>query len=317
MFEVKQAVREATPALIGLWGPSGCGKTYSALLIARGLVGPKGKIVVIDTENGRAKFYAKLAGGWQHLDFQPPFTPQRYTEAMLAAEKAGADVIVVDSMSHVWEGEGGTLEQADNSEAKGLLKWKAPKMAFKRMMNSLLRSPVNVIFCLRAKEKYAQMADKSIVSHGLTPIMEKNFIFEMTVAVQLAALDHVAVAPVKAPEDLAGAIPAGKLLTSDTGVKIAEWVSGGVAIDREAENLKREARNKASEGSVAMRDWWAGLTKEQRKTLSAILEELQMTARQADDDMASASRGDEEGKETDPLSDAFTPGAAKKETVDA
>lgn len=312
MFEIKPAVREATPALIGLWGPSGSGKTYSALLVARGLVGPKGKIVVIDTENGRAKFYANLVGGWLHLDFQPPFTPQRYTEAMQVAEKAGADVIVIDSMSHVWEGEGGTLEQADASDAKGLLKWKAPKTAFKRMMNNLLRSPVNVIFCLRAKEKYVQMPDKTIVSQGLVPIMEKNFIFEMTVGVQLSPADHCPVAPIKVPEDLTAAIPVGKMLSSETGVKIAEWVAGGVAIDREAEKLKREARTKATEGSIAMRDWWTTtLKKAERQILSGILEELQMTARQADDDMANATRQDGGGDGPDPLDDAFTPSMEK------
>jgi len=310
MFVVKDAVREATPALIGLWGPSGSGKTYSALLVARGLVGPKGKIVVIDTENGRAKFYASMVGGWQHIDFQPPFTAQRYTEAMLSAEKAGADVIVIDSMSHVWEGEGGTLDQADSSDDKGLAKWKAPKIAYKRMMNNLLRSPVHVIFCLRAKEKYVQVRNGSkteIVSQGLTPIMEKNFIFEMTVGVQLSPETHAPVVPIKAPEDIVAAIPLDKPLGIETGTKIAEWVAGGVAVNREIEDLKRNARDKAAEGSVKMRAWWeTELTKTQRQRLASMIEELKMIANQADADEAEKAPATI-GSEADPLDDAFTP----------
>lgn len=310
MFQVKPAVREATPALIGLWGPSGGGKTFSALLMARGLVGPKGKIVVIDTENGRAKFYAKLVGGWQHIDFQPPYTPARYTEAMDAAEKAGADVIIIDSMSHVWEGEGGTLDMADASDLKGLAKWKAPKTQYKRMMNNLLRSRVNVIFCLRAKEKYVQHGagkDAQIIAQGLVPIMDKHFIYEMTVAAQLSPLNHSPVAPIKVPDDLSDAVKVGQLLSEDTGKKIAAWVAGGAAVDQDAQDLKRAARDKATHGSVAMRDWWMTLTKPQRSTLGSIVEELQMTARQADDDMASASRdGGEQEADRDPLDDAFT-----------
>src|SRR6185437_11324154 len=98
-FRVTEAVREAVPALIGLWGYSDSGKTYSALRLARGLAGPKGKIVVIDTENKRAKLYAGLFGGWSHIDLQPPFTPDRYMAAHRAALEAGAKAVVIDSMS--------------------------------------------------------------------------------------------------------------------------------------------------------------------------------------------------------------------------
>src|SRR3954470_5435151 len=93
-FQVVEAKREAVPALIALWGFSDSGKTYSALRLARGLVGDKGKIALIDTENRRAKFYAGMFGGWLHLDLQPPFTPARYMAAHDAAIKAGANVII-------------------------------------------------------------------------------------------------------------------------------------------------------------------------------------------------------------------------------
>lgn len=329
MFEVKKAVREAVPALIVYWGPSGSGKTYSALKTARGLVGPKGKIVVIDTENGRAKFYADMVGGWEHIDFQPPFTPQRYTEAMKVAEKAGADCIIIDSMSHVWEGEGGVLDMADNAKSSsgraltGLAKFKTPKTAFKRMMNNLLRSPVNVIFCLRAKQLSVQVGkggDAEIIDKGLTPICEKNFIFEATVSVLLGP-DHKpvfqntedlkcnpAIPSVKVPEDAASAIKRGAYMDETTGASIAAWLGGGEAVDHETRALQRTARNKATEGSVKMRDWWTNdLTKAERQTLAPMLDELKTVAAQADQDEATAANTDDSGGDHDPLDDAFTP----------
>lgn len=333
MFAVKKAEREAVPALIGLWGPSGSGKTYSALKMARGLVGPKGKIVVVDTENGRAKFYAAMVGGWHHIDFQPPFTPQRYSEAMRAAEEAGADAIVMDSMSHVWEGEGGVLDMAENATTAsgkaltGLAKFKTPKTQFKRMMNNLLRSRVNVIFCLRAKDLNVQVGrgnDAEIVAKGLTPICEKNFIFEMTVSALLGP-DHKpvfentpdlkcnpAIPSVKIPEDAANAIKRGTYLDEKAGEAIAAWLGGGVAIDHEAREMQRFARNKATEGTIKMRDWWeTALTKADQKTLAPMLEELRDIAAQADVDAANNARETDEPAGSgepakDPLADAFT-----------
>ena len=326
MFKVVKAVRKGTPALIGLWGPSGSGKTYSALLMARGLVGEKGKIVVIDTENNRAEFYASLAGGWEHIDFQPPFTPARYMEAMGAAETGGADVVIIDSMSHVWEGEGGVLDMAENSGYKGLKKFQAPKMQFKRMMNSLLRSSVHVIFCLRAKELNVQVGSgqkAEIVNKGLIPICEKNFIFETTVSI-LVGPDHKpvfentadlncspTVPSVKVPEDLAPAIKRGACVTVETGQAIAEWVGGGAAVDHEVEELKRFARTKAMEGTVPMRDWWEERTHEDHLTLEPMLEELRTLSNDADRAAAEESRSDDD-PDGSSLDDAFTPDAEKK-----
>lgn len=326
-FKVVKAVREAVPALIVYWGPSGSGKTYSALKTARGLVGPKGKIVLIDTENGRAKFYADMVGGWEHIDFQPPHSPQRYTEAMKVAEDAGADAIIIDSMSHCWDGEGGVLDMADNAKAAsgkaltGLAKFKAPKTAFKRMMNNLLRSPVNVIFCLRAKQLSVQVgqgADAKILDKGLTPICERNFIFESTVSVLLGP-DHKpvfqntddlkcnpAVPSVKVPEGAAAAIKRGAYLDETTGSAIAAWLGGGEAVDHDTRALQRTGRNKATEGSIKMRDWWTDeLTKAERQKLAPMLEELKTIAAQADADQA--TEGEADGGERDPLADAFTP----------
>ena len=326
MFQVEQAVRKQTPALIGLWGPSGCGKTMSALRMARGLVGEQGKVVVADTENKRAEFYANEVGGWHHIDFQPPFTPARYQQAMESAEAAGADVIIFDSMSHVWEGEGGVLEMADKSNVQGLQKWNAPKMAYKRMFNSLLRSKVNVIFCLRSKELNVQRGrgqNSSIEAMGLAPICEKNFIFEMTLAFLLGP-DHKPVpeprqdfhaAPhipaYKVPKELLQAINPNEYLSEQTGQAIAQWIKGGAEFDESLQDAQREARAMAMKGSVAFRDWWGGRTKPQNAPLHSIMEELKALAAEADQAAAEAAREEAQAEggamdTSDPLGDDFT-----------
>lgn len=311
-FKVIEAQREAVPALIALWGFSDSGKTYSALRLARGLAGAKGKIGIIDTENRRAKYYSGLFGGFSHLDLQPPFTPARYTAAFETMIQHGMNAIVVDSMSHVWEGEGGVLEQADANPSQGLLKWKAPKMAYMRMVNRMLRSPVHVIFCLRAKEKYVQVGQgkkAEIVLSGQEPICGKRFVFEMTVSAHMESGTRKPLDPVKIPEGMITAIRPGEFITEDSGRLIAEWLAGGSPVDHVAQALQQSARDVAAEGSVRFRDWWQSLTKPQRGSLKPIIPELQSIAVEADNEAARAAQTAHEtaNGDDDSLSDPFTP----------
>lgn len=332
-FEIKRAERKGKPQLIGLWGPSNSGKTMSALRIARGLAGDKGKIVLIDTENGRAENYAEKVGGWDHLDFQPPFRPLRYTEAVGDAERFGANVVIVDSTSHCWQGEGGVVEMAEASKTQnnrpmtGLGKWKSPKMEFTKMMNALLRCRVHIIFCLRVKELNVQRGkgkDAEIESMGLVPICEKNFIYEMTIAF-LIGPDHKTVAeptddlkfpPImpafKIPEELIGAIKPRTMLTEATGEAIADWVAGGKPLDEGAEALKRKAYDIATKGAVALRDWWRDLSVDDRATIKPIGEDLRATADEADRAAAEASRDENaDAPPVDPLDDMYTDAAER------
>lgn len=319
VFQITEAKRKATPALIALWGPSFSGKTYSALRIARGIVGPKGKIGLIDTENRRAEFYDQVAGGWKHLDFQPPFSPQRYTAAFRAFEDAqGIGCVIVDSMSHVWEGEGGVLDIAGRNTSPGLQKWNAPKTAYKRMVNALLRAPFHVIFCLRAKEGVRQIGrgkEATIESIGLEPIAEKNFIYEMTVSVLLGPdhrplfepIDRFKCAPhipaVKTPEALNGAVKKGEYLSEETGAAIADWCSGGVDIDQSADALKREARDVASLGMSRLEQFWNELKPGQKRVLKAHMEEMKAIASEADQEQ---SHDEPEAEDDNPFADNFS-----------
>lgn len=317
-FEIKKAVRENMPALIGLWGPSSSGKTYTALQIARGLVGPKGNIGLIDTENRRAKFYSHLAGGWDHLDLQPPFTPDRYVGALRAFEDAGDyGCVIIDSTSHVWAGEGGVLDTADSIGGNGLNKWRAPKTAYNRMLNSLWRSPIHVIFCLRAKDAVKQIGkgkDATVESVGARPICGAGFVYELTVSALLGP-DHCPVFPgpnelvhcdplipaLKAPEDLWHIFKPGTPLGLETGQQIAAWIEGGIAVDHEYERQATVLRDVATLGTEAMKRHWVSLSREWQNRLVAVKEEAKGIAAQSDRSEPDQEDG-AQAKEDDPFS---------------
>lgn len=295
-FIMSDAKREAVPPLISLWGMSGSGKTLSALYMARGIVGPNGCIAVLDTENGRAKFYADEAGGWRHVDMQPPFTPDKYTAGFKFCEDNAADIIIVDSASHVWEGEGGVLDMANRNTGKGLAKWNAPKMAHKRMMNSLMRSPLPVIFCARAKEAVRQVGagkDMEIISDGYRPIAEKNFIYEMTLALHLTENGRYDLATSKIPKDLVNIFPAGAQVNQDMGEKIQQWLAGGEIIDKESIALRRSGKDLALTGSENYKRWFESLTTDQRRKILPYHDEWKADAREADRLQSESSAGDE------------------------
>lgn len=236
-FQFRPGVRERVSLLIGLAGASGSGKTYSALQLATGLAGAKGKIAVIDTEAGRALHYADQFK-FDHGDLSAPFRPERYQEAILAADKAGYDVIVIDSMSHEYEGEGGLIEWAAELERSGTKSpgnWKAPKTAHKRMMNRLLQMRAHLIFCMRADEKIKidRVEGKTVVIPlGWMPICEKRFMYELTASFTLSPetpgrprfdLPH------KLQEQHRPAFPAGEPIGREAGATLAAWARGGAA----------------------------------------------------------------------------------------
>jgi hypothetical protein len=289
-FELKPAVKEAVPPLIGLWGTSGCGKTYSALLLARGIVGKDGKIAVIDTENGRAKFYADVSAPWMHLDLEPPFTPDKYSAAFKFCEEQGVDIIIVDSMSHVWEGEGGVLDKAEEVGGAGLRKWGVAKMPYKRMMNNLIRSRLPVIFCLRAKEDIQQVGGgkgAKIEKNGFKPIAEKNFVYEMTVDLHLTKDGAYDLETSKTiPTTLRPSIPADGILGEEMGAAIAEWCGAGAEPDEEYLKLKRDGENAATEGVDSYKKWIASLSAAQKPKVKNHHPEWSKLARDADKEKA-------------------------------
>ena len=154
----KKATRTQARARVALAGPSGSGKTYTALLLAKEL---GTHIAVIDTERGSSSKYAGEAGMPEfdvvELD---SFSPDRYIEAIQAAEAAGYDVLIIDSLSHAWVGKEGVLEQVDLARARSKMGnaftdgWRYASPMHNRLVDTMVQSKLHLIATMRSKTKY-------------------------------------------------------------------------------------------------------------------------------------------------------------------
>ena len=252
----KRSPEEPAPMVIGLGGASGSGKTFTALQMATGLAGATGRIAFIDTENRRGIHYADRFK-FDHAGIEAPFTPQAYEDAILAADKAGYDVIVIDSFSHEWEGEGGVRDWADRLEsagAKAPAQWKVPKLAHKKLVNRMLTTRAHIIVCLRAEEKMkieqvpqwldadqtvpkmwqGKQSTKMVITPASdiplrerwVPICEKRFPYELTVSLLLLPSAPGEPVPLKLQEQHESAFPSGKRIGPAAGAFLAAWARG-------------------------------------------------------------------------------------------
>ena len=112
-MQLKQSKKQNVKLRLGLSGPSGFGKTYSALLLAYGMTKDWSKIAVIDSEQGSSSLYSDL-GNFNVLNLNEPYSPERYIEAIKVCENANAELIIIDSISHEWNGTGGCLQIHEN-----------------------------------------------------------------------------------------------------------------------------------------------------------------------------------------------------------
>lgn len=288
-FQFRPAVRQDTKPLIGLYGQSGSGKTYSALLLARGLVGPTGKIALIDTESGRGSLYAdQIPGGYDVLQLEEPFSPERYIAAIDAAQKH-ADAVIIDSISHEWEGIGGVISMAGEIEQrtgkKGLHCWNKPKREHQHLVLKLLQSRVPVIVCMRAKYKSRQVKgrngkDEIVKDDHTSPIQADDFIFEMTAHAEILQ-DHTINLTKCSHPDLRLCFPDRGMLSIKTGEAIANWAAGEVQGRQMAEVLA-DARRAAQGGKDSLQAWWKDAPQDERSHAQTIMTELKKTAVEAD-----------------------------------
>lgn len=231
-ISIRKARRSATKLRLLLTGPSGSGKTYGGLLVAKGLGCQN--IIVIDTEQGSSDLYDSLVP-FQVIDLAPPFTPERYIEAIDAAEQAGADAIIVDSISHEWNGKGGCLELVDTLARANFRgnTWSAYSEVTPRhraFIDRMLRSSAHVIATSRSKTETAQVDEggkKKVVKLGMKAETRDGVEYEFTCCLDLVHDGHFAVAS-KDRTGLFAGDP--KAITAETGQRLAAWLAGGEAV---------------------------------------------------------------------------------------
>ncbi len=203
-FVIQKAVKSQKKARIALDGPAGSGKTYTALELAIGLA-DGGRIGLIDTEKSSADLYA------DRFDFDTiklsVFSPQNYIGALEAFGEAGYDVVIIDSWSHAWEGEGGALEMVDAAARKysgnSYVAWRDVTPLHNRMVAAILDYPGHVIVTMRTKMEYAleksddgKTAPKKI---GMAPIQRAGVEYEFDVVVDLDLEHHFTVSKTRLP----------------------------------------------------------------------------------------------------------------------
>ena len=200
-LSVHEAKREPVFLSVLLSGPSDGGKTYSALTIARG-ISPKGTIVLIDTETKPATLYADEFR-FLRIALKKPFTPERYREAVRLAKTKNPAIIIIDSVTHEWNGSGGILRELDDFQAKNpkapqFLFWKNATPRHDRAVEAFTTPTCHMIVCCRGKERYAvevevddngrkKMVPKRI---GLRPIQRKDFFFDFMISFVLDPGTH-------------------------------------------------------------------------------------------------------------------------------
>lgn len=222
----KKAVRKQIKLKLAITGPTGSGKSFSALRLAKGL---GGKVAVIDTENGSASLYSDKFE-FDVLDMKPPFTTEKYIEAINAAEKAGYEVIVIDSLTHAWAGEGGLLEQKAVLDSRPgsnhWTNWGPIEKKDASLKNAYLHSNCHIISTMRSKMDYAQTDEngkKKIQKLGMAPIARDGLTYEFTTVFDIA-MDHKA----ETSKDRTGLFTDRIFqITEETGEEIKKWIESG------------------------------------------------------------------------------------------
>lgn len=303
IMEFRPATRALAKFLIVLSSRTGDGKTFSALQLALGLANmdPE-KIALIDAENRRGSVYADVFKPKRFLigDLMPPFAPERYRRALINVAETGAEVAIVDSYTHSWNGEGGCEDIANRPKADGsprkMADWITAKRENKKLVNTLLFLPMHVILCVRAQEKMDFKIPDKPVSLGIQPICEKNLMFEATISQMLynGGRERVNLKPNREFDPLIGSEGC---LTAEHGKALRDWMGGLDPLEKARACL----RLAASQGFEQLKTAWSVLTAAQRKELGAFKDSLKELAEHAEKESKLAELSEQQQQEQEPL----------------
>lgn len=227
----KKAERSSVRLKLAVDGPSGSGKTLGALALARTLAGT-GTVAVIDTENGSASLYGDKYA-FDVLDLAPPFTSARYYEAMQAAAEAGYAVLVIDSLSHQWNGDGGILARKEEMDKRpgsnSYTNWATFTKEHTAFVAKMLQLPVHVIATMRSKHDYIletnDRGKQTPRKVGMAPVQREGLEYEFSTVFNVG-MDHRATAS-KDRTGLFGGDEPINLVEAATGKKLLAWLATG------------------------------------------------------------------------------------------
>jgi hypothetical protein len=232
MSMFKKATKERLKARIALVGPSGSGKTYTSLAIAQHL---GSRIAVIDSERGSASKYASDFPEYSVLEL-PTFSPDNYTEAIQSAAREGFDVLIIDSLSHAWDGTDGALEQVDKAGARGRTgggnfnAWREVTPMHNRLVNAILSAPMHVIVTMRAKTAYEVTRDEktgktSVVKLGLAPVQRQGVEYEFDIVGDMDQDNNLVISKTRCARLRKAVV---NCPGRDFAITVKEWLDDGV-----------------------------------------------------------------------------------------
>lgn len=306
---IRKAKREGARLVLSLAGLSGTGKTYTGLLLAYGLAKyDASKIGLLDTENKRGSLYANVLvdkfGVVQEFnvgDLEPPFSPKRYIDAIMQFQKAGVEVLVIDSVTHEWEGTGGCEEIAYAGNPR-MPDWATAKREHKAFVNALLQSNMHIIVCVRAREKVKieKINNKNeVIPIGIQPVQEKNFMFEMTASVMMYN-EGLSQDVMKCPAELRNILGRGEgYIGSADGKALRDWVDGAEKLDSEIEHARNTLRTTCEGGLVELEKAFLAMSAKIKKALKAdgTIETLKASASAFDAARVAAQAGGQDLKD--------------------
>lgn len=238
MSRFKKATRHQLRLRMALFGPSGSGKTYTALRFAFALAAMEGgRVALIDTEREAASKYAGYEIDGQPWDFDSDalsnFAPTEYTSAIQAAGKEGYSVLIIDSLSHAWAGEGGALDLKDRQGGNEFTAWRNVTPMHNRMVDAILQSPCHVIATMRSKTQYVleandrgKMVPRKV---GMEPIQRAGMEYEFDITGSLECDTNILKIDKSRCPAVAGWV--GPKPTASFMEPVIAWLKDGVAVE--------------------------------------------------------------------------------------
>ncbi|BBK37737.1 hypothetical protein STAQ_28150 [Allostella sp. ATCC 35155] len=290
ILQIAPVTRRGMKLMVSLYGLSETGKTMSALRLAAGIEPDPQKRMLLDTEGGqRGRAYTDhIDGGYLYAQLSRPFTPERYIQALDEIEQAGVNVLVIDSISHAWFGEGGILDMVDEIPGDNFAKWKKPKRRLAKMTQRLMGSDMHIILCARAKEPLIDGRDangKPIKVRGpVVPIQERTLWYDLTIVAQMLGDGEFDITRPqgKCPGMLRPFFAEGKVMDEALGRKLAAWAMAEGGKSPEHRRLELDAMSAAEAGVEAFRRFWGEISIEQRGLINANRGNYQSIATAAD-----------------------------------
>lgn len=235
-MQLQKASRKKVKLKLQVGGSSGSGKTASSLLLAYGMTNDWSKIAVIDSENGSASLYADNATLGIGEFFIIPMTessPEDQIKALDMCQKAGIEVVIIDSGSHVWEW---CLDYNSKLSGNSYTNWAITGAKYNKFKEKMLNCPMHIIFTVRKKEDYSMEQDDKgktkIVKQGLKEISREGMSYEFTVVYDI---DSAHLTTVSKDRTSLFVDTAPFKVTPETGKLLLDWCNSGKVEETQAD----------------------------------------------------------------------------------